>query len=287
MVAFGASAPAIAADWSVYDENSVAQLDNQAWSVFLETQTQVDRGRTLVGYKALNTRALSVLDSYISGLERIPVSQLNKNEQLAFWLNLHNALTVKTLYNAGGNGDVDRHRTFPQATDGPFAKKTVTIEGQLLSIDDIVNVVLRPNFEKPMLHYGLFYGAEGSTPLRREAYTGAKVEEQLADLARTYVNSNDGVKAGRRKIQVSAMYDWYRDDFGGSDEAILTHVAQFAEGRTAERLAGRTEIDRFNYDFDMAAFAPRPQPSASSFQNAPGGGFAGGGGGGGGFGGGS
>jgi len=242
--------------WSTHVATAETQVDHRPWQIFLNGATIDDRGITRISFSTIPGRQRAGLDQYVAWLATLNPSQWNRDQQLAYWLNLHNAMTVQVVADAGGRGDLDRFRQFPSATAGPFAATIVTVEGHPLSIDDIVDDVLRPNFAGVPFHYGLFTGAEGGPSLRRTAFTGTAVRAELDAEARRYVNGR-GVRIGRRDVRLSSLYDWYGDDFGESDEAILNHVRFYAEGRLKTDLESRTVIVGYTYDFAIVGYVPR------------------------------
>ena len=242
--------------WATHFESSAALVDHGPWTTFLQATTLEERGVTRVAFSALTGDHREFLDGYINWLATLKPSEWDRTEQLAYWINLHNALTVRVLADSGGRGTVDRVRQFPVASSGPFAQPVVTVEGQPLSIDAIVQEVLRPNFSDTPFHYGLFTGAKGAPKLQRTAYEGATVIASLEDQAREYVNGH-GVRVTRNGVQLSSLYEWYAADFGGSDEAVLRHLGSYANDRLKADLQMRGTIESYRYDLDVASIIPR------------------------------
>jgi len=50
---------------------------------------------------------------------------------------------------------------------------------------------------------------------------------------------------------VAKIYKWYKDDFGGTDQAVLNHIRQYADGNTLNKLCGQTEICGYFYDWSL------------------------------------
>lgn len=252
--------------WSRHTVGSLTAVNHAPWTDFLQGATLEERGVTRVAYSALSGEPRVFLDAYIEWLTTLTPSEWDRNEQLAYWLNLHNALTVRVIADAGGRGTVDRVRQFPVATTGPFAERTVMVEGHALSIDAIVHEVLRPHFNDTPFHYGLFTGAKGSPKLRRTAYDGPTVGASLDEQGRAFVNTH-GVRVSRREIQLSSLYDWYAGDFGGADDAILRHVSAYSDDGLRAELQGRMTINRYRYDLAVASVIPRryEPPTGTSF----------------------
>jgi hypothetical protein len=65
-------------------------------------------------------------------------------------------------------------------------------------------------------------------PLLGEAFTGTNVDRLLDEQALDFVNHPRGVWVGDGKAMLSAIYDWYAEDFGGTREAVLAHLRLYA-----------------------------------------------------------
>jgi len=48
-------------------------------------------------YAEVTASDRSQLQSYLAALSATPISEFNRNEQIAFWINLYNALTVEIV----------------------------------------------------------------------------------------------------------------------------------------------------------------------------------------------
>lgn len=266
--------------FAAHGEGSTAKIDHHDWTVLLRAMTTVERGVTKVAYKGLDRPSREALSAYVAFLQTVPVGEFNRDEQLAFWLNLHNAATIEILVEEYPGRTLAPVRSLPKSAGGPFAEKRLTVAGVALSVEDIVQSVLRPNWKDPLYHYGLAYGAVGGPNLARKAFTGPEVHAQLEEQARSFVNRG-GADVRRGKLTVSSLYEWYRADFGADDAALIDHLRRFASDEMKQDLAGITSISKHDFDWALNAYTPRaPQIDRSSggFGNTGFGGIGGGGG---------
>ena len=90
-----------------------------------------------------------------------------------------------------------------------------------------------------------------SKNLRRSAFTGANVEPLLTVAAKDFINHPRGVDLRDGKLYVSSLYDWYAEDFGGGDAAIIEHLRGFARPRLAAALKEIDEISGDAYDWSL------------------------------------
>ena len=81
--------------WLAHDPQSSAMVDHGAWSRLLEDYVEADGGGiNRFDYGAVSAEDRARLRVYLERLARTPVALLGRPEQLAYWINLYNALTV-------------------------------------------------------------------------------------------------------------------------------------------------------------------------------------------------
>jgi len=135
------------------------------------------------------------------------ITQFPKNEQLAFWLNLHN---VAYLEKIAHNYPVQRPDTIKIKMDGekyrldkaPF----IEVLGQRISLEDIRTKIVFANWREDNVIYGFFKGEIGSPSLRSYAFTGENVDRFLNQNADDFVNSLRGFNLGGSVKYVSEIY---------------------------------------------------------------------------------
>lgn len=252
----GRAAPA--ADlWPVWEANDPAsslRVDHMPWDNFLKKYVFPRFGTSLVNYKAVNAADLRNVSRYLERLAQTPVSRLNRKEQLAYWINFYNALTVKVVldhYPVDSIRDIDISPGL--FSNGPWGKKLVNVEGRELSLDDIEHRILRPIWRDPRLHYVLNCAAKGCPQIGREAFTAENTEKKLDAAAAAFVNHPHGVHFREGVLVVSSLYDWYGEDFGADESRIIAHLMAFARTGLREKLSRRTGIDDYHYDWALNA----------------------------------
>ncbi len=245
--------------WTAHEAASSKVVDHAVWDRL--TKTHVSQGRdgvALVDYAGFSAADKQALKAYIAGLAATPVSRLNRTEQFAFWLNLYNALTVDVIlehYPVGSIRDIDISPGL--FADGPWGAKLVKIEGENVSLDDIEHRILRPIWKDPRIHYGVNCASIGCPDLRAGAYTSANVETALTAAARAFINHPRGARVQNGLLQVSSIYDWFEEDFGGNDRGVIEHLKQFAGPSLTGQLQGISDISDDTYDWrlnDTGAF---------------------------------
>lgn len=223
-------------------------VDHRAWAGFLDRYVAADaQGVHLVDYGAVTASDRQALQAYIADLERVPVTTLKPQVQLAYWINLYNAVTVRTVLEAY---PVKSIRSIGLA--GPWGRDLVMVEGQSLSLNEIEHKIVRPVFQDPRVHYALNCAAYQCPNLARQPYRGADLDEQLEAAAEAYVNDPRGLTVKPDgDLVLSKIYTWFQRDFGGSEAAVLEHLSQYAEGALFERIDAEPKIDGYVYDWSL------------------------------------
>lgn len=250
-------APARAADFTrhfaKYAKDQAQPIDHSAWTAILRRYVQPDgAGVNRVDYAKLKREATGDLGSYLAALQKVDVTRLSRREQFAFWINLHNAATVKVVLD---NHPVVSIRDIDISpgllADGPWGAKVVAVNGVKLSLDNIEHDILRKFWRDPRVHFAVNCASVGCPNLAREAYTGARLDSQLDQAARAYVNNPRGVRFNGSRLTASKIFDWYGKDFGSSETALLKRIADYAAPELARRLRGASGIDHYEYDWTL------------------------------------
>lgn len=262
-------------DLSVFsqaNDNSNMVIDHEGWSVILRgivlnvppmdrmperdrpvlTGTRINTASTSryrhegnrVVYHVLNDEYRDAITYMREDLEALPdqfggLARLSRDEQLAYWFNLYNVTIIEQTmlnYPVHWINRMEAHGT----DDNVFDAKILTVEGQRLSLNDIRHGIVYANWDDPRVMYGFFNGSVGSPELRRSAYTGDAIWQQLDSTAREFVNSLRGVEVNNRELRVSEAYDEARVLFPDFEADLRTHLRQYANDETAEQI----DIDR-------------------------------------------
>jgi hypothetical protein len=238
--------------WRASDESSAARVDHAAWTRFLGRYVAPGAdGIHRVRYRAVGPEDRRALGAYLDALAATPVSRLRRAEQLAYWVNLYNALTVRVVLDHYPVSSIRDISISPGLLSrGPWGRALVTVEGEPIRLDDVEHRILRPLWKDPRVHYALNCASLGCPNLMREAFTAENAEALLEAGARAYVNHPRGVSLGDGRLVVSSLYVWFGEDFGG-EAGVLDHLRRYAAPELAARLAAVREIDDHAYDWSL------------------------------------
>jgi hypothetical protein len=244
--------------WTAHNAASTATIDHSAWERFLRANLVRGRdGINRLAYGRVTAADRSALARYLDALAVVPISRYTRDEQLAYWVNLYNALTVKVVlahYPVDSIRDIDISPGF--FADGPWDRKLVKIEGEAVSLNDIEHRILRPIWRDPRIHYAVNCASIGCPNLHATAFTAANSDSLLEAAAREYVNSPRGTLIDGESLTVSKIYAWFQEDFGNSDRNVIKHLARYAKPDLAMALRRITEIGGYQYDWSLNDIPP-------------------------------
>ena len=266
--------------WSTHTASEEFSVNhNPLSSIFQFIQTPGQRD-TAYSFYLLKGRGLSYIQQYKTYLQEIPVSNLNRDEQLAYWLNLHNLLVIETISkNESKAKRLKRRRGIPGDPGVWWSQKVATVEGVALSLEDIEQNILAKHWkDQPNFLYGLFYGARGNGFKGTDAFTGARVHKQLESMAKKFVNNKDNVDVRKGELRLSSLYQWNKAQlFNNDDATLIAHLQNFADDKRSMQLANVSSIsDKHKYNWKSMIYTP-PRQNSNFGAGATGGGAAGGG----------
>jgi len=172
---------------------------------------------------------------------QVPLEAFNRNEQLAYWLNLYNLTLLDELVKIYPEKDLKKELTGKKSI---LDQDVVNVSGVSLSLNDIQFRILAGNYDyDPKIMYGLYQGIIGGPNIRKRAYTGENVQRYLQDNAEEFVNSNRGTQADDGDFEVSSLYERNKQYFPNFDPDLKTHLMRFIEGPERSALQAANSLD--------------------------------------------
>jgi len=225
--------------WQKHDPASRRKIDHEAWDRFVKAYvvTAHPSGINRVRYQAVTQAHRRSLKDYLQALQLLPISNYNRDEQKAYWVNLYNAATVDLIIDrlpVASIRDINISPGF--LARGPWGAKLLSVEGERLSLDDIEHRILRPIWRDNRVHYALNCASLGCPNLQASAYTAENMEALLEKGAREFVNHGRGVAIHDGKLRVSSIYVWFQEDFGRGAADLMEHWLEYAEPALAAAL---------------------------------------------------
>lgn len=203
----------------------------------------------LVDYKLL--KGEKKLNEYLSALSAADIKSLTKDEELAFWINAYNAYTLKLItdhYPVKSIKDIGI--TF---ISSPWDKEIATIGGKKYTLNNIEHDIIRKKFNEPRIHFALVCAAISCPPLRSEAYSGQRLNEQLSQQVSMFFSdpSNNYIDHQKKIITLSKIMDWYKGDFEKSGNYYETVLNYFPKKFLPKELSRNYTIQYNDYNWSL------------------------------------
>ncbi|MDJ0643960.1 MAG: DUF547 domain-containing protein [Erythrobacter sp.] len=212
---------------------------------------------TRLMFSFLNTEVKESFTEYRKDLEatadKIDIQALSRNEQLAYWINLHNVALIEQIANAW---PVRQPREIEIGGVPLHDAKFITVEGIAMSPRDIREKIVYKHWRNPKVIYGFWQGDIGGPSIQREAFNADNVSRLLDRGARDFVNSLRGTEKAGSKLQVSKIYEEAAPYFFPDFEADLrAHLADFADEEVQGILSETNRIEASITEYDIADLA--------------------------------
>lgn len=237
-----ASKPPLEPNWGACDPHSTATIDHRPWQFllhkYLVKDTKNNKDVNLFHYALVSSADKKKLHNYLDYLQSLNIQHYNRQEQLAYWINLYNAQTVKLIISHFPADSVTSiglsHSPF---YIGPFSAKTLNVLGYGLSLRDINNRILHKFWHDQRIIFALSMGALGSPNLRQHAYRSDNLERMLDYAAFDFVNSEHGVTVKDHRLSVSKLFIWFKAaDFDSNDAGIIRFIQCYAKPKLYRQL---------------------------------------------------
>jgi len=209
---------------------------------------------SLVLFRFLDPSIIATFTEYRQDLEGVAdtldISALPRNEQLAFWLNLHNVAMMEQIAQAWPVREPSEIMVGGEPLD---EARFITLRGVPVSLRDIRENIVFRHWKDPKVIYGFWRGEIGGPELQRHAFTGANVSSLLDVAALDYVNSLRGTQQRGQTLAVSTLYTevapFYFRDF---DPDLRAHLAKYAEDDVKEILGETSAVKASISETDIA-----------------------------------
>lgn len=254
-------------------DGDFVSFDHSLWDMALKKHA-VYRGTVdgittnLIDYKGMAddplvlayTKALATAD-LTTLLEKAAGSSAANNELLALYINAYNCLCIGhvTKYLRASKGKLPRSVTAVTKTMVDYKKTDIwdvpagRIGGRSVTLNDIEHGFLRSLWDEPRIHASIVCASASCPDIRPEAFVAGRINAQMDEQARAWVS--DGTKgvyvdSGSKRLTMSRIFLWFKDDFKGRDGAIAWAKKYYVGG---ERQWSTDDVEYFPYCWKLNA----------------------------------
>lgn len=191
---------------------------------------------------------------FIAILEKTDPNTISGKNRLAFWINVYNAFVLKVVCDKYPINSIMSKTAYALGKSN-FQKRLVTINGVQYSLNDVENDIIRP-FGDPRIHFAINCAAKSCPPLRSEAFEPSRLNEQLEEQTRNFINNlaNNSFDFGKSEIIISKIFDWFEEDFKKYDAGVPAFISRYLPPEQGKQLlanAKTVKIKHHEYNWDL------------------------------------
>jgi hypothetical protein len=182
-------------------------------------------------------------------LDRIDPYRLpTRGDRLAFWINAYNAFAIKGILDGYSPMTLfGRYRY--------FIAHDYHVGGQSINLYNLERKLLIPDYQEPRIHFAIVCASMSCPKLRSEVYVADKLDEQLEESARAFINDPTRNRFDRdgKVAYLSMIFKWFEKDFAAQVGSLLNYVRRYvADASLAQDLAEQPyRIEFLEYDWSL------------------------------------
>lgn len=231
----------------------IGQVDHRLWDDLLGRYVTNTGDVDYASWQA-SAADREQIRTYLRQLTSVdPSIQSSRLDQLAYWINTYNALTIEGILQVYPTKSIKDHAP-DQTGFNIWDDFKLTIGGQQYSLNDIEHKVLRPMGD-PRIHFAINCASKGCPQLANRAYFSQSVNRQMDDNARGFFADPEKFQYDlqRGELRVSPIIEWFADDFGRTDAERMQTLAPFMPDANSARLAasGQARVSYLDYDWSL------------------------------------
>ncbi len=249
-------------------------------AVLLERYVGIDGAVDYARWKA-NAADVATLNAYVKDLAAHPPSVFpelfpDEASELAFWLNLYNALVIREIVARWPLTSMNELPASGVAGAGRGLLHDLRFEvgSRSMRLYDIEATIIRLRFKDPRALLAISCGTRSCPVLPSSPLDGVSLDRRLEQAARSFINhaNNVTVDDAERRVFLSPILGWYRSDFVAlvarrsvhPAPSILDFARMYAQGELAAALsraeAGRYRVEYKPFDWRIHRVGPPPPP---------------------------
>ena len=202
----------------------------------------------VVNYPGFQNNA--AFKGYVAALAK-PVKFDSLAAELAYYINAYNALAIEGILEGLSPSSLLGRARYFKYKDWP-------LNGQSITLFDLEHKIIRPLGE-PRIHFAIICASKSCPFLRPEAYTSAKLDTQLDEQARQFINDTfrNRFDAPGKTAQLSEIFKWFEEDFKGAG-STQRYIARYAnDAAVAKGLAAdEFKVAWIDYDWNLNGTPP-------------------------------
>lgn len=218
-------------------EEAATTFNHDKWNNLLKNHVS-NQGN--VDYKGFKTDR-KALSNYIASLgKNLPTDTWTKDEKLAYWINAYNAMTIDLIL---------RHYPIESIKDikKPWHQRYWKLDEKWYNLDDIEHKILR-KMNEPRIHFAIVCASFSCPKLQNEAFDALKLESQLENATKTFINDPKRNYLTPTKIELSKIFAWFDKDFLiNNTGSIIQYINRYSN----VKISLKTPKRFMDYNWDL------------------------------------
>lgn len=199
------------------------------------------------------------LSDYLNQLSEVDTdAPSSRDAKLAFWINAYNALTIAGILH---HYPINSIREIADETGGfnIWNDYRLHVDGKSYSLDQIEHDILR-QMNEPRIHFAIVCASKSCPVLASQAYTSDGLHQQLTQSAKKFLAKPENLSQDSGSIQLSSLFDWYRVDFGKSDQDVVDQISPwFPKEFRSSKIRSDSTLRYLDYDWSLNESASTPR----------------------------
>ena len=233
-------------------------IDHSLWTILLQKHVSQDG---TVDYKGF-IEDKEAFEKYLQILSNNPPDKKtwSEDEQLAYWINVYNAFTVKLIVDNYPVKSIKDIKNGVPFINSVWDIKFFSIGGEEMDLNDIEHGMIRKEFKEPRIHFAVNCASFSCPILLNEAYTAERLDEQLTKQTQLFLaDAKKNDLSNPEEIVISNIFKWYSTDFtdagffsrlfGGKKRT--RNLTKYISAYTKTPLTKKTKVKFMDYDWSL------------------------------------
>lgn len=224
--------------------NNSNPVSHDIWNGLLQKNVDANGHVNYKGFKSEEAQ----LEKYLNILRAAHpnTDKWSKDERLAYWINAYNAFTVELIIKNYPCKSIKDLGGAIYKVNTPWDIKFITIQGITYDLNNIEHDIIRKEFNEPRIHFAVNCASVSCPNLRNEAFVASRLNEQLDDQARKFINDKSKNNISANSAQLSKLFTWFKGDFTKQGTVVA-----FINKYSTVKLGEKAKIDYLEYNWNL------------------------------------
>ncbi len=194
-----------------------------------------------IAYDRITKDQTEILALY-KAVGSMDVSKASGAGKQAFFINAYNVIVIYWVV---------KHYPLKSPLDnsGFFDKVKHTVAGESMTLNALEIKKLLLAYKDARFHFALACGAKSCPPLASFAFMPDQLDKQLNDRTTFAINNKDWLRVdtSMKKVAVSKIFEWYKNDFTRDGKTIIEWVNQYRK----EKIPTSYTVEFYEYNWSL------------------------------------